>query len=269
MNQNVQTGRKSSSPKATVLMLKHSEAHIAWSNRIKHAQGKFGIWMLTPKNTLTQAFVQRIDQIKMLMWAENEKELLDYLKWSLDPEDCDYRVLECNMRNGKKRCVYMAWKALDQSQEKNINIPATRILLENGMIDAPMIETMQEDLMRYTHIFPSDHCIFYQTVNEQLVSYPRIQILNDWYYFFPREIMPAYRRLASERYHHYSQALTEFENTGSINSFVKMIITHYMGRKVGPVQTWNLAQLAVLGAAMLLMYEKEWNFAITLPRCVR
>jgi hypothetical protein len=222
--------------------------------------------MLTPKQCLTPVSVSGMDKIQQLMWSNDDKEFTDYCKWSLDPCDCEQRVLVQG-----NRCVYMTWKALDQTSIKNVNIVASRILLENNMLDPPTIENVQSDLLNYTHIFPSDHVVFHQTIDDQIVSYSRDKLTQDWEHMFSRSL-PAYRKLAGERYHHYSQALMEFENTGTMNKFVISIITYYLGKQVGPVGHWNQAQLAILGAAMLLLYTRDWNLASELPRftsCLR
>jgi hypothetical protein len=195
------------------------------------------------------------------MWASDQQELDDYYKWSLDPCDCESLLLE----QGTRR-VFITWKALDQSTIKNINIPASRILLENAMLDAPMVQMMPENLTQYTHLFPSDHVVFHQTIDGRFTSYSRYQLTRDWRFFFPNEEMPAYRYLATYRYSHFSQALEEYEKTGTMNEFMKIIITQYMKKSVGPCGNWNLAQLAVLGAAVCLMYPRDWDVSHLFPK---
>lgn len=219
---------------------------------------------MSPKQVVSPLRISDIHKIKTLMWAGGEQELVDYFKWSLHPNDCDMRVLEDKKNN---RCVYMNWKSMNQSQVMNINVPASRILVENSMVDPPMIGIGESDLLRYTHIFPSDHVVFHQTVNGELHDYPKSLFLSDWKYMFPQERMPAYRRLAQDRYSHYSQALVEFEHTGKLNSLVKTIIKEYMGKQVGPCTHWDQAQLAVLGAALCKLYQRDWDCAHETPRC--
>lgn len=245
---------------------KLSPQHVQWLKRAReaHAQGGFQVIVMTPKQVVNPMIVSSVHHIKTLMWAHDETEIASYYKWSLHPQDCEYRILEAGRRH-----VYMCWKPLNISESKNINIPASRILLENNMIEPPIIEIDETDLMRYTHCFPADQVIFHQTIDDVLTEYTMKQFMADWPFMFPKEAAPAYRRLASERYQHYSQALTEYEHTSRNNPLVKSIITQYMGKRVGPVSHWDQAQLAVLGAAMLHMYKRDWDLASSPPRVTR
>lgn len=239
----------------------------AWRDRlVKHSTDSgHNVWILSPKQVVSSIRINSVNSIKQLMWASTKAELDDYFKWCLSPNDCENRVLQTEHRH-----VYMNWKALDQSATKNINIPASRILLENTMISPPMISRMTRDLTTYTHCFPSDHVVFHMTdIDGKLQDYTEKQFMFDWKYMFPVDPTPAYRRLASQRYTHASQALMEYEQTGQLNELVSAIIVHYMGKNVGPCSHWDQAQLAVLGAAMVHMYRRDWDMSHIAPRVSR
>jgi hypothetical protein len=243
------------------------EALCAWKDGLMKCSDQKGhnVWILSPSQVVSCIKIKDIYSIKELMWASTKAEMNDYFKWCLHPNDCDNRVLQTT-----DRYVYMTWKALDQSMQKNINIPASRILMENMMISPPMISRLTDDLTVYTHCFPSDHVVFHMTdINGQLVNYSKKQFMIDWKYMFPEDSIPAYRKLADTRYKHASQALLEYENTGQLNDLVKAIIVEYMGKKVGPCSHWDHAQLAVLGAAMVHMYRRNWDMSHITPRVLR
>lgn len=241
------------------------DPHMAWRNRVAAAtahkyHNKRTVWLLTPKRSLVPVVIKDISCIRTLMFASDERELLDYYKWSLDPLDCDQRIFEHN-----NRAVYMAWKALDQSTDKNINIPATRILVHHQMVDPPAIEIVQDDLLNYTHCFPSDHVVLYNVVHGKLVDYPIRQLQADWVHM-TNSGPHAYRVLAKNRYQHFSQALAEYEQTGAVNGFVTLIINKYLRTRVGGVLVWNAAQITVLAAAVYMMCTRDWDDTIHFPR---
>jgi hypothetical protein len=242
---------------------RQNDPHVAWRNRCRaaaNARVKVTVWMLTPKCSLVRAYVKDLHHVRSLMFASDEKELTDYYKWSLDPIDCDQVILKY-----PDRTVYMAWKALDQSSDKNINIPATRILLDYNMLEPPSILNNQPNLMNYTHVFPSDHVVLYQTSPDgDPCHYTQQQLTYDWEIIFKRQRVRPYMQLAG-RYQHFSQALVEYEQTGSMNPLVRMIISQYLRRPAGPVDTWDQAQMALLGAAMYMMYKDDWQDCTRLP----
>jgi hypothetical protein len=238
-----------------------SVAQQNWINRVRSANGDYRVWMLSPKRAASPINIDSVFALHTIMWASSEAEHKAYMKNSLHPNDCEMMVLQQDNRS-----VYITWKSMDQSETKNINIPASRILLENNLIDPPVVEVNRKDLIRYTHCFPSDHVIFHQTINNKLVSYDKKQFLSDWGFMYPRNEKMAYKVLAQTRYQHFSQPLTEFEETATMNDFVKIIIEQYMGKQVGPSSHWDQAQLAVLGAAMLMMYQRDWHTSSDQPR---
>jgi hypothetical protein len=219
--------------------------------------------MLGAKQIATPISIWSMDLIDSLVWAENKEELDEYFKWSLHPCDCEKLVLDRISNAFGNRKVYMTYKTLQYSSVKSINIPATRILLDNNMMEPPTIEYQTSDLMIYTYCMPSDHVIFHQTIDGKFTDYTYEQFTSDWSLMFNKT--PKYKQLAHQRYKHYGQALTEFEFTGQMNSLVVSLIEHYLKKRVGPCSHWTEAQMLVLGAALYMLYSKQWDAALSTP----
>ena len=238
-----------------------SMAQKQWVHRIRQVAGAYGVCILSPKQVLSRATVDDADDIKKLMWAETEREFSDYCKWAPSPNDCDSRVLQTS-----RRSVYMTYKCMDQSEEKNINIPASRILIERGILEPAMLEPRRQHTISVTYACPSDHVVFHQTLDGKLIDYPHSQFFIDWPRMFLKKYVP-YRELTALRYTHYSQALKEYDTADTRSQLTKFIIQRVMRVHVGPLSHWTRAQLAILGSALSLMYKRDWDYCSRLPRC--
>jgi len=227
-----------------------------WKDRAHsiHLRGTHLVHLLSTKCVLTAIRVEHVTDIPALMWTDNANERTEYMKWSMHPSDCDNLIL----RDGN-RCVYMNYKSTEQSSSQNVNIPATRLLLERGTVDPPMIVD-GTSAIDYTGIFPCDHVVLHQTINGRLCDYDLTQVTTDWQSMFtvPLSRQPYYR-LATRRYVHFSQALAEYQYTDTMDGLVEHIIAAYVRQRVGPVSAWDACQLAVLGAAMYLMHRNTWH----------
>lgn len=240
-----------------------SRAHRDWITRVNNNTNSTGctVWMVSPKQVATPVRIDNESAIRELMWASYESELCEYDKVRCSPSDIEYCVVDDYPRK-----VYMNYKSMKVTAQRNINVPASRILVENSMIQPPKVDKCQRDLGLYLNCFPSDHVVFHQQYGKDLVDYPYTVFCSDWKRMFPRERMPAYRNLALNRYQHYSQALMEFAQTGTQSPLVKYIIQTIMGKRVGPVSHWDQAQTAILGAALLHMYPRDWEASTETPR---
>lgn len=248
-------------------------AEQAWKARVLHAESPTGslVWIMTACG-VTPLRVSGTAQLKSLMWADNRNELTNYIAHSLDPDDCENRVLETESRH-----VYMTWKTLRESHgKKHINIPASRILVESYKLEPPLININMgaEDLTQYYNCFPSSHVVFHQTTSDgKMIDYDKKQFMFDWPHLTRLRqragTKAAYQVLAEKRYECASQALAEFEHTVTKSALMNGIITQYLKKRAGPCSHKIEAQIAILGAAMLHSYPKQWAKACDLPNFTR
>jgi hypothetical protein len=245
----------------------------AWQQRLKEVarrrKGGTKVWILNAKGYVSDFLVGGADDIKDLMWAGTAQELSDYRSASKYVFDCDH----CLLNTGGGRSVYMVWKPMALSKDKNINIIAARILLENYLVEPPTIDR-HGMLTDYFECLPSDHVVLCSSRGNQLSEYSFEELMRDWPFLFPQSApmckKPAsvpFRRLIKERYPDGAiQALGDYEQTGAHSQTVRGIIQSYLRLPVGPASHWDRAQVAVLTAACALQFERDWKDATRQPR---
>lgn len=237
-------------------------------------RGGITVWLLNAKGCVSPFLVSDHDDLKDLMFAADSEELRNYKRATSHVFDCDHLVL----KTGPNRKVYMISKPMSMSRDANLNVPASRILLEGFNIEPPMIELDRDNMFDYFDCLPSDHVVLCTSTNyDTLSEYSYAELMRDWPYLFPQtwafreqpQLVP-YRRLIAERYTQGpKQALTEYERMGKRNALVDGIIKEYLKLDVGPISHWDKAQLLVLGAACAMKYQRDWDPAHTKPRTVQ
>lgn len=244
-----------------------------WRARIRAARGNMGVWLLTPARELLQVYVRDLSCLPSLLYSESPEEQEAQRRHLLHPGDCDYRLLG----GAAGRAVSVLWcpasvAAAHRPQKPGLNVTATRLLLEHGLIEPPPVhgDPALGAPIEHLDCCPEGPVVLFQTHDGKLVNYGPEQLRDDWTraYFAPAALhcpATAYRRLAAERYRHHSQPLAEYEKTYCRTPFLCEVTARYVGM-VGPSSHWDRAQMVVLGAALLLVYRREWDDASRMPR---
>ena len=230
----------------------------AWSNRIQVANtGAHSVWLLSPTGTVTRVKVSTSKMLKGLIWTTDEDELHEWYNFGLSVYDCDYLI----HRDNDGRCIYMLWKSMDRSVDKNINIPASRILIEKHLIEPPGANPLNS--------LPSDHVVLHMTVNGEMESYPFDQLHSDWLMFFDKHTGDVCRDLAMNRYPTAKHALEDYKNTNTRSLLVLYLINKYIGGNFTCTPTrWDTVQRYMLGCAISLLFTDAWTAAIEIHRSV-
>jgi hypothetical protein len=247
-----------------------SVAAAQWLSRLRrHAADpkSKGAFLLNPKGNLVPVQLSDENEVSELLWHNSEKEMMDFKRWSLHPVDCEYAL---TFGGNNHYYVFMSWRPMEQSESKNINIPAARLLLEHRRMDPPIIQT---DLMDHTQLLgclPSEHVVLFAVDRRtrKLIQYTKDMVHSDWSSLVRNSRhVKSYERLLP-RYQHGLQALVEYRQTGRMNVFTRWVIEEITGCQVGKVSHWDNAQLTVLAAAVCLLYPVEWKRTTDLPRIV-
>ena len=194
------------------------------------------------------------EMLKSLLWTTDEDELRDWYDFGLSVHDCEYLIHKDN----DNRCVYMLWKSMNRSVDKNINIPASRILIEKHLIEPPSTNPLNS--------MPSDHVILHMTVNGRLESYPFDQLHSDWSMFFDIHTDTVCRDLATTRYTTAHHALEDYKNTNTRSRLVFYLINKYIGVNFTCTPTrWDTVQRYIIGCAVSLLFPGAWTTATEIP----
>ena len=242
-----------------------------WKYRMQLCRSKENTktaWMLTPKHSLIPIQLSCVDDARQVLWATSEADMVRGEKWSIHPCDWEYKIFT---NKTTRDTIFMAWNPLHTTDSNNINIPAARMLLEQGTLSPPIVNRDHPlGLMQYFQCLPADHVVLFKTnAQHELLALNKAAIMRVWPALYQIGVHYApkpYENLMRERYNHASQALVEYEDMCRPNNIlVRCIIERYMNLHVGPVTHWDKAQLTVLTAATALQYAREWTLSERRP----
>jgi hypothetical protein len=249
-----------------------------WLARLRrHASnpGAKSAFLLNPKGNLVPVKLADEHDVSELLWHNSQQEMVDFKRWSMHPLDCDYALAIGGLHNTRdpvqEYYIYICWRPMEQSETKNINIPAARLLLEHRCMDPPIIQTDSTDShAQLLGSLPSEHVVLFAVdrLTEKLIHYTKEMVRSDWPSLVRNSShVKSYERLAP-RYTHGLQALVEYRQTGRMNVFTRWVIEEISGCQVGRVSHWDNAQLTVFAVAVSMLYSVEWKRTTDLPRIV-